>query len=118
MDKGRAAIATMERAVTTIGEEPKVLRGRARSQILRLSPAVILLIAVLAALVLPPVYLLIKTSFYTTAADGSFGVFTLEYYEALFSSQTLMGDLLNSLKFAAGSALFALLLGAGQACVV
>jgi iron(III) transport system permease protein len=118
MDKQKAAAATMERAVATIAEEPRVLPRRAGSQILRVSPAVILLIAVLAALVLPPVYLLIKTSFYTTAADGSFGVFTLEYYEALFSSQTLMGDLLNSLKFAAGSALFALLLGAGQAWIV
>ena len=85
---------------------------------LSVSPAVVVLIAILAALVLPPLYLLIKTSLYTTAADGSFGVFTLEYYEALFVSQTLITDLINSLTFAAGSAAFALAFGAAQAWIV
>ena len=82
------------------------------------SAPVMALIAILAALVLPPLYLLIKTSLYTTQADGSFGVFTLEYYEALFASQTLPSDFLNSVQFAAGSACLALALGAAQAWIV
>lgn len=82
------------------------------------SPAVAILTALMAALVVPPVYLLIKTSFYTTAADGSFGDFTFAYYLELLASRTLAEDLWNSVVFASGSAAFALILGSVQAWIV
>ncbi|MFZ9500365.1 MAG: hypothetical protein ACO27F_02230 [Beijerinckiaceae bacterium] len=82
------------------------------------SPAVAILTALMAALVVPPVYLLIKTSFYTTAADGSFGDFTFAYYLELLASRTLAEDLWNSVVFASGSAAFALILGSAQAWIV
>ena len=44
------------------------------------------LIALLLLLIVPPLYFLLKTSLYTTNADGSFGDFTLEYYRDLLSS--------------------------------
>ena len=41
------------------------------------SPVVLALIALLLLLIVPPFYFLLKTSLYTTNADGSFGDFTL-----------------------------------------
>ena len=84
----------------------------------RPSPAVALLVLVLAALVLPPFYYLVKTSLFTTEADGSFGAFTLEYYAELAQSQTLVSDFGNSMRFALGSALLAITLGTLQAWIV
>jgi hypothetical protein len=55
----------------------------ARMTLSRPSPAVAMLVLVLAALVLPPFYYLVKTSLFTTEADGSFGAFTFEYYAEL-----------------------------------
>lgn len=95
---------------------PALRRWRPRGS--PVSPAVALLTVLLAALVLPPVYLLIKTSLYTTAADGSFGAFTFSYYQELLASRTLAQDVWNSFQFAAGSAAFALVFGAAQAWIV
>ena len=82
------------------------------------SPAVLALIAILLLLIVPPFYFLLKTSLYTTNADGSFGDFTLEYYAELFSSPRFIDHLLNSAAFAGGSALLAIALGAVQAWIV
>mgnify|MGYP006282123375 CR=1 FL=1 len=73
---------------------------------------------VLGALVLPPLYFLIKTSLYTTEADGSFGVFTMENYVNLADGGNILGDLSNSLIFALGSAFIAICGGAFQAWIV
>ena len=43
------------------------------------SPLVLALIALLLLLIVPPFYFLLKTSLYTTNADGSFGDFTFDY---------------------------------------
>ena len=82
------------------------------------SPAAAILIVLLAALIGPPLYFLIKTSFYETDFDGSFGDFTLGYYVELFSSGRFVEHLRNSLVFALGSGLLAIGLGALQAWIV
>src|SRR5262245_15395700 len=82
------------------------------------SPAVLILIGLLLLLTLPPLYFLLKTSLYTTNADGSFGDFTFEYYRDLVSSPRFFKGLVNSSLFAAGSAMLALVLGAFQAWIV
>ena len=84
----------------------------------RLSPAAALLILALVALIAPPLYYLVKTSLYTTEFDGSFGDFTLDYYEELFASSRFVEHLRNSLVFALGSGLLAIGLGALQAWIV
>src|SRR5262249_38642292 len=82
------------------------------------SPAVLVLIALLLLLILPPLYFLLKTSLYTTNADGSFGDFTLEYYRDMVSSPRFVSHFANSSLFAAGSAVLASGLGARGAGVV
>ena len=82
------------------------------------SPAVLVLIALLLALTLPPLYFLFKTSLYTTNADGSFGDFTFEYYRDMVASPRFFNHFVNSSLFAAGSAVLALVLGAAQAWIV
>jgi iron(III) transport system permease protein len=98
----------------TLGETS----GRWSIRKLGLSPGVAILAIILAGLVLPPFYYLVKTSLYTTNADGSFGAFTLEYYSDLFGSGYLFGDFLNSVKFAVGSAMVAIVIGTAQAWLV
>src|SRR4051812_26170170 len=82
------------------------------------SPVVVVLIAILLLLIAPPLYFLIKTSLYTTNADGSFGDFTLDYYSELFSSPRFFNHFLDSAIFAGGSAVLAIALGATQAWIV
>src|SRR5215468_1583799 len=82
------------------------------------SPAVLLLIGLLLVLTLPPLYFLLKTSLYTTNADGSFGDFTFEYYRDMIASPRFFDHFVNSSLFAAGSAVLALVLGAAQAWIV
>src|SRR5215510_15157262 len=82
------------------------------------SPAVLVLIALLLLLILPPLYFLLKTSLYTTNADGSFGDFTFEYYRDMIASLRFFGHFVNSSLFATGSAVLALVLGAAQAWIV
>src|SRR6476660_5009733 len=77
-----------------------------------------MLIAILVLLIVPALYFLLKTSLYTTNADGSFGDFTLEYYVDLFSSPRFLNHFLNSAIFAGGSAVLAIALGAAQAWIV
>ena len=82
------------------------------------APLTLIAVGILAALVLPPFYFLIKTSLHATEPDGSFGAFTLENYIELAQSGHILGDLANSLIFALGSALLAICGGALQAWIV
>jgi iron(III) transport system permease protein len=82
------------------------------------SPTVVALIVVLLLLIVPPFYFLLKTSLYTTNADGSFGDFTLEYYRDLLTSRRFLDHFLNSAVFAAGSGVLAIVLGGLQAWIV
>src|SRR5262249_44041048 len=82
------------------------------------SPAVLILIGLLLLLTLPPLYFLLKTSLYTTNADGSFGDFTFDYYRDMVGSPAFFNHFINSSLFAAGSAVLALVLGAAQAWIV
>ena len=82
------------------------------------SPAVLALIAVLVALIASPLYFLVKTSLYTTGFDGSFDEFTFGHYVDLFSTPRFFEHFLNSLTFALGSGVLAIVLGAAQAFIV
>jgi iron(III) transport system permease protein len=82
------------------------------------SPLVLALIALLLLLIVPPFYFLLKTSLYTTNADGSFGDFTFDFYRELFSSPRLPSHFLNSALFAVGSGVLAIVLGGAQAWIV
>src|SRR3954471_22950967 len=82
------------------------------------SPLVLALIALLLLLIVPPFYFLLKTSLYTTNADGSFGDFTFDFYRELFSSPRMPSHFLNSALFAVGSGVLAIVLGGAQAWIV
>ena len=84
----------------------------------RISWAVIMLILVLLILILPPTLFLIKVSIFTTKADGSFGDFTLRYYQQLFTGRFFFSALTNTAIYAIGSAVIAILLGTIQAIIV
>ncbi len=77
-----------------------------------------ILAAIVAVLVLPPLYYIIKTSLYTTEFDGSFGDFTFDNYRELVASDALLRHLFNSVQFAVGSAIIAISLGAALAWTV
>ncbi len=84
----------------------------------RFSPLVLILIFVLALLILPPVIYLVRSSLQETNFDGSFGAITLRYYGELFETDRLVTVIVNSVAYAGGSALLALLLGGAQAWIV
>ena len=88
---------------------------RARAMV---SPLVIVLCAILLLLILPPTVFLVAASFFTTAPDGSFGEFTLQYYRQLFTGRYFLSSLWNSIVYAIGSAVVALVLGTAQALIV
>ena len=77
-----------------------------------------MLILVLLILILPPTLFLIKVSIFTTKADGSFGDFTLRYYQQLFTGRFFFSALTNTAIYAIGSAVIAILLGTIQAIIV
>ena len=83
-----------------------------------ISPLVAALTAILLVLVLPPVIYLIVTSFYTTRPDGSFDQLTLRYYQRLFTSPYFASSLWNTVLYAGGSAVVAIVLGVAQALIV
>ena len=104
-EAGQRAVSTgpaLKRRLITLGGKPLGLA----------------LAALLAALVLPPLYYIVKTSLYTTEFDGSFGDFTFDNYRELFESNALIRHLLNSVQFAIGSAIIAITLGAALAWIV
>ncbi len=89
--------------------------GRAHA---RISPLVALLAAILLVLILPPTLFLIHTSVHTMRPDGSFGPFTLQYYAQLFTSPYFAVSLRNTVVYAIGSAVLAIMLGLAQALIV
>ena len=82
------------------------------------TPLVAGLALVLAALVLPPLWFLLRGSLYTTNVLGEPGDFTFRYYLQLIQGRGFLHDLANSLIFAVGSTVLTLLLGGLMAWLV
>jgi len=78
----------------------------------------LLLAAILLILILPPTFFLVETSLHTTRPDGSFGTFTLQYYQRLFTSPYFAASLRNTVVYAIGSAIVAITLGVIAALIV
>lgn len=79
------------------------------------SPVALLLIALLAAGVVPPFVFLALSSLHEIDATGGLGAFTFDHFIAIFSSRAFGPTLRNSALYSLGSALLALLIGAMQA---
>jgi iron(III) transport system permease protein len=79
------------------------------------SPQALVLIALLAAGIVPPFVFLAYSSVHELDAAGGFGAFTFGHFAAIFGSRAFGPTLLNSILYALGSALFALVIGAAQA---
>jgi iron(III) transport system permease protein len=77
-----------------------------------------LLLAISAYLVVPPLVVLIQTSFYTVTRTGDLDQPTLEHYVRILTRGGLVTPLLNSLWFSIGSAVLALGLGTTLAWIV
>src|SRR6476661_8589309 len=84
----------------------------------RISPAVLVLIAVLLVLIAPPVIFLVNASVHETLPDGSAGAFTLRFYQQLFAGPKFLPSLLNTIVYACGSAVVAIFIGTLQALIV
>lgn len=78
----------------------------------------IVLGAILAALVVPPVVILILRSVSVTNPDASIGGFTLAHFLRFFTNSDLVESLFNSIVFAVFSTLVALLFGGTLAWLV
>ncbi|WP_343712540.1 iron ABC transporter permease [Inquilinus sp.] len=76
------------------------------------------MIAMVAAVVLPPIVILIQNSISTTNPDGSHAGFTASHYARLLSDPKLYTSAWHSVLFAALSTVFSLLLGGLLAWVV
>jgi iron(III) transport system permease protein len=93
-------------------------RAATTAQREKFSPAVLIIIGILLAMILPPALHLIETSFYTTKPDGSFGDFTYKYYIDVFTNPRFLRYLTNTTVFALGSAVIAIIVGVLQAWIV
>ena len=78
----------------------------------------ILVSAITAYLVLPPLYSVVQTSLFTTKLTGEIDEFTFRYYRDLVRELQVVGPFLNTLYFSVGSALLATLLGGLIAWIV
>jgi len=78
----------------------------------------IIVSAVTAYLVLPPLYSVVQTSLFTTKLTGEIDEFTFRYYRDLFRELQVVGPFLNTLYFSVGSALLATILGGLIAWIV
>lgn len=76
------------------------------------------MLAVVAVLVLPPVFVLVQNSLFVMNADGSHGAFTLDNFTHLFDDSNILRSGWNSVQFAALSTVFSLLFGGSLAWVV
>ena len=81
----------------------------------RYSPAVIALLVVLVAAIIPPFLFLGYSSLHLLDARGGFGAFTFGNFAAIFTGPTLAPMLINSVLYPLGAAVLALVLGAAQA---
>jgi len=84
----------------------------------RISPAVLVLIAVLLVLIAPPVIFLVNASLHETLPDGSAGAFTLRFYHELLTGRRFLPSLGNTVLYACGSAVVAIFIGTLQALIV
>jgi iron(III) transport system permease protein len=84
----------------------------------RFSPLVTVLCVLLLLLILPPTIFLIAVSLHSTAPDGSLGDFTWANYQLLFESRFFLESLVNTVLYAIGSAVIAIVLGTLQALLV
>jgi iron(III) transport system permease protein len=84
----------------------------------QVSPLVAGLAVVLLILIVPPTLYLVATSLYTTKPNGAFDQLTLRYYRELFTSPFFASSLLNTVIYAVGSAVVAIILGVTQALIV
>jgi iron(III) transport system permease protein len=84
----------------------------------RISPLVLILIAILLVLITPAVIFLVNASLHETLPDGSSGAFTLRFYQQLLSGRFFLPSLMNTLLYACGSAIIAIFIGTLQALIV
>ena len=84
----------------------------------RFSPLVLILIGVMLALIVPPVWYLFESSFHSTLMNGDQGPFTTEFWVGLYKSPLFLRYTLNTAIYALGSAVLAIALGVGQAWIV
>jgi iron(III) transport system permease protein len=82
------------------------------------SPLVAILAVLLLAFIVPPTLFLLNASLHTTRPDGSFDQLTLRYYAQLFAGRFFAESLWNTLVYAIGSAVVAVVLGLIQALIV
>ena len=82
------------------------------------SPIVVILALILIAFILPAVIFLIQSSLHETNFDGSFGDFTLRYYQELVTNDRFANNLFNATVYAIGSAAIAICFGVLQAWIV
>jgi len=73
---------------------------------------------VIACLIVPPVFVLLQNSLFTTNPDGSHGAITFDYFSKLFQEEGILRSGANSLKFAVLTTFFSLILGGSLAWVV
>jgi len=93
-----------------------IARGRSRSSTIRRhSPQVIVLTVLFCVSIIPPFVFLAYSSLHELDPSGAFGAFTFGHFAAIFSSRTFNSVLVNSAVYSLGSALLALVIGAGQA---
>jgi iron(III) transport system permease protein len=76
---------------------------------------VIVLIALAGAAILPPFLFLAYASLHRLDASGGFDAFTFGHFAAIFAERAFGPTLVNSLAYALGSAILALVIGAAQA---
>ena len=79
---------------------------------------VALLATILLILVAPPVIFLIDVSVHESKPDGSMGAFTTRFYQLLWSDRFFLPSLANTIIYAIGSAIVAIVIGTLQAMIV
>ena len=84
----------------------------------RFSPAVLILIALLLAMIAPPLVNLLETSFYTTTFLGERGEFTWQYMAGIFGDPQFARYAWRTLVYSVSAAALAIMLGVGQAWIV
>src|SRR5262249_53970147 len=99
-------------------EARSLIRPRALARFDVETWAMIIVSAVTAYLVLPPLYSVVQTSLFTTKLTGEIDEFTFRYYQNLFRELQVVGPFLNTLYFSVGSALLATLMGGSIAWIV
>ena len=84
----------------------------------RVSPLVLALAAVLVVLIAPPAIFLLDVSLHETRPDGSFGAFTLRFYRELAAERLFLASARNTVLYALGSSIIAIVIGTAQALIV